>query len=651
MTPRPARGAARTAPPRPVVAGLLAGLLAVLVVPVTASSAGAAGTPGGATADGAAPVLPATSPAQDETVPAALVAEAARTVTVLTEDGDGGLDVDVVETGSPESASALAASAQQEPDVIAAAVAVPVRATDGDPLRAQQWPLTELQAERAWTTTTGREQVVAVLDTGVDASHPDLRGVVLAGTSTTGSGRDGRRDVDGHGTHVSGVVAAVAGNATGVAGLAPGVRVLPVQVLDDSGNGLSSWVSAGIVWAADHGADVINLSLGGPQSDPVLAQAVDYARSKGVVVVAASGNEYATSVSYPAAYPGVLAVGATSSSRQVPSFSNRGSALDVVAPGVGVLSTVPGGGYEAWSGTSMASPYAAASAALLRAAQPALDEAQVRARLEGTARDLGARGWDSTSGYGLVDPVAALADSTTDLTPPGPVTLGATEVGTGAVRLRWTPPADGDVAGVVVVRAAGLRTVASPADGTVVYSGARTDVRLEGLAPRNAYSFAVFARDGAGNVGTARLVQVQGVRLSVSARSSSGATLTTATSGQSVVLGATVGDHVGKPLTGVPVTFQARSAGSVAWSTVARVTSSDGRAAATLHPTRSVEYRAVVSGTAGAPGRSGAATGPRRLDVRAATTSTGPRRLVRSAVTTSTPTQARTTDRLRHASR
>jgi type VII secretion-associated serine protease mycosin len=277
-----------------------------------------------------------------------------------------------------------------------------------------QWALNRLDAEALWAQQPGDGVTVAVLDTGVDAAHPDLTGVVLPGTDLVSPGGDGRTDANGHGTHVAGIIAAVANNGLGTAGLAQGVRILPVRVLDDTGAGWASDIAKGIIWATDHGAAVINLSLGDHVTDDVTAAAVQYANDHGVVVVAAAGNDRANgdAVTYPAAYPGVLGVAATDSQDAVASFSETGDFVDVAAPGVDIASTYPPSTYVYLSGTSMAAPFVSATAALMKAADPHLSPAQAAAAVESTATDLGPAGRDDASGYGLVDPAAALCSLT-----------------------------------------------------------------------------------------------------------------------------------------------------------------------------------------------------------------------------------------------
>ncbi|MFG1603611.1 S8 family serine peptidase [Actinoplanes sp. NPDC049265] len=309
----------------------------------------------------------------------------------------------------------------------------PIRALDADTYQSLLWALPKIKATDAWPTSTGSGVTVAVLDTGVSASHPDLAGQVLTGynafTDTTGTSSDAH----GHGTHVAGTIAALANNGQGVAGVAPNVKILPVKVLADNGGGTSVSASAGMVWAADHGAQVISMSLGGAGSSQAYQAAIDYARSRNVVVIAAAGNERTNGspVMYPGAAPGVVAVAATDNNDSVAYFSNAGSYVDVAAPGVNIYSTVPGDGYAYKSGTSMATPHVAAVAALLLAKNPALTPDQVEQAMESSAKDLGTAGKDNDYGYGRVDAVAALAavssggGTTPPPPPPAPAPAGA----------------------------------------------------------------------------------------------------------------------------------------------------------------------------------------------------------------------------------
>jgi thermitase len=293
--------------------------------------------------------------------------------------------------------------------------------TPNDTNLGSQWALTAVGARTAWDASRGASVLVADVDTGVDSTHPDLAGKITAGWDFV-AGDANPSDENGHGTHVAGIIAANTNNGAGVAGMAPSAQVLAIRVLDANGSGYQSNIAQGVTYAVDHGAKVINLSLGGSSGTTALSDAIKYAAGKGVVVTCASGNNGSTSsISYPARYDGCVAVGATDSSDRIASFSNRGTGLDVSAPGVSILSTVRGGRYEYWSGTSMATPMVSGLAALLAA--QGLDRSQIIARMESTAKDLGAAGYDTTFGYGRIDAAAALSGTgTTTPPPPPPVT-------------------------------------------------------------------------------------------------------------------------------------------------------------------------------------------------------------------------------------
>ncbi|BBH63811.1 hypothetical protein ACTI_04960 [Actinoplanes sp. OR16] len=293
---------------------------------------------------------------------------------------------------------------------------VPVRVMAGsDPLRSQQWGLSKIKAPSAWAKSTGSGVTVAVIDTGVDAKHPDLAGKVLTGYDVLKGVAGGTTDPNGHGTHVAGIIGAATGNGVGVSGVAPDAKILPLRVFDSTGAGYMSDVAEAVVWAADHGAGVINMSIGSTTKLAALSDAITYARGKGVTVVAAAGNERqdGNPVSYPAADAGVIAVAATDSADRYAVFSNSGGYVDVAAPGSAIVSTYPtaltGGDYVAMSGTSMASPQVAGVAALLEAYQPSLTPYAIEQILKSSAVDLGKAGFDNDYGNGRVDAVAALA--------------------------------------------------------------------------------------------------------------------------------------------------------------------------------------------------------------------------------------------------
>ena len=333
-------------------------------------------------------------------------------VVAVVRNPDGMLSVESFATAASTTSSVDAVevleAVRARPGVVAADFDVPTRETATDAYRAKQWPLDVLKADTVWPTSTGDDVTVAVLDTGVEGGHPDLRRALLKGTDLTGGTGDGRRDRRGHGTHVAGIVAATRGNDIGTAGLAPDVRILPVQVLDDSGGGLLSWAAQGIIWATDQGADVITMSLGASRGNQVLDAAVTYAIDHGVVLVAASGNQGAAKALWPAAHADVISVGASTPTDGVASFSNRDADLDLVAPGVSVLSTCVGAQWCLMQGTSMATPYVAASVAAILAVRPDLAPDEVRALLRATAVDRGEPGHDHAYGHGRVDTAAAM---------------------------------------------------------------------------------------------------------------------------------------------------------------------------------------------------------------------------------------------------
>ncbi|MCO6451001.1 MAG: S8 family serine peptidase [Caldilineales bacterium] len=267
----------------------------------------------------------------------------------------------------------------------------------------------QINAETAWNEGTGAaDLIVAVLDTGLDMAHPEFVGRVLPGYDFANDDADPADD-QGHGTHVTGIVAAGINNGIGMAGMAGSVKILPVKVLNQNNTGWWSDVAAGITWAVDQGADVLNLSLSGSVDSTSLQSAVAYAVSKGVVVVVAAGNSGTETLYYPASYANVISFGATTLTGTRWSLSNYGPNVDVMAPGASIYSTRPGNTYAFMSGTSMASPHGAGVAALLLSKNPNLTPAAVKDTLQSTAVDMGIAGPDNLHGYGRIDAGAALA--------------------------------------------------------------------------------------------------------------------------------------------------------------------------------------------------------------------------------------------------
>lgn len=229
--------------------------------------------------------------------------------------------------------------------------------------REQPWGVQRVKAALAWPRARGRGVKVAVIDTGIDANHPDLRGQVAGGFNAVNAANPADwADQEGHGTHVSGTIAARR-DGEGVVGVAPEASLYAVRVLDENGNGTYDDVIAGLQWAVENGMQVANMSLGADEGSPALELAVKEATRRGLLIIAASGNAGGP-VGYPAKYAETIAVGASDRTDKTAFFSNRGPEVDVIAPGMDIVSLKKGGGLETMSGTSMATPHVAGLAAL-----------------------------------------------------------------------------------------------------------------------------------------------------------------------------------------------------------------------------------------------------------------------------------------------
>jgi len=286
-----------------------------------------------------------------------------------------------------------------------------------------QWHMTRIGMESAWDMNTGAGVVVAVVDTGVKQSLSDLANTnFMSGYDFINNDNDPTDD-EGHGSHVCGTIAQSTNNNIGVTGIAYDCTIMPVKVLDSSGSGSYDAIANGIIYAADHGADVINMSLRGLSPNSTLENAVNYAWNAGVLVVSAAGNDYQNIPVYPAAYANSMSVGATNYLDEKADYSNWHSTVEICAPGGdgddnngdgymdGVLQNTFSGtseGYYFYTGTSMATPHVVGVAALVKAANPALTNAEIRNILTTTAEDLGTAGRDEYFGYGIVDAPAAI---------------------------------------------------------------------------------------------------------------------------------------------------------------------------------------------------------------------------------------------------
>ncbi|HEY6762561.1 MAG TPA: S8 family peptidase [Baekduia sp.] len=297
-------------------------------------------------------------------------------------------------------------------------VARAAQVSASDPRSEDQWALdgdVPMGAETAWRQTTGADVTVAIVDSGIDLGHPDLAPNLWTnpgeipgnGVDDDGNGYvddvhgydfvdgDGTpQDANGHGTHVAGIVGARGGNGIGTAGVAWRVKLMAVRVLDDQARGTTTGVAAGIRYAVDNGARIVNLSLAGPSSTPDLEDAIQYAQARGVPIVVAAGNDgadLAAAPTFPAGYaePNVIGVAATTRTGALSSVSDYGPGADIAAPGEEILSTALGGGYEWRTGTSMAAPEVSGTLALLAAARPDLDGNGLRTALLAAVRHVG----------------------------------------------------------------------------------------------------------------------------------------------------------------------------------------------------------------------------------------------------------------------
>jgi len=314
--------------------------------------------------------------------------------------------------------------AYAEPDFVAQAVGSP-----DDSYFGNQWALTKIGAPQAWDVTTGNPSInIAILDTGVDLDHPDLADKIVSNINFSSSPTVD--DVYGHGTHVAGIAAAMTNNGVGVAGLGYSSTIMNVKVLGDTGSGTYSAIASGIMWAVDNGAEVINMSLGGSSPSSTLQDAINYAWSKGVVVVAAAGNYGNTAPLYPAHYANCIAVAATDYTDAKASFSNYGDWVDVAAPGVFIYATLKDNSYGKKSGTSMASPHVAGLAALVfttvsdTSGDGKLND-EVRSRIEATCDDIGVTG----IGHGRINAARAVDSGPV---PPGTITGQVTDAEDGS---------------------------------------------------------------------------------------------------------------------------------------------------------------------------------------------------------------------------
>lgn len=371
-----------------------------------------------------------------------------------------------------------------------------------DPLIALCWGLNntgqsggtvdaDIDAFEAWDVFTGSDNVIAaILDTGVDGNHQEFVGRMLAGWNTY-SNNGNTSDGNGHGTHTCGTTTAKGNNSLGVAGVSHSAAILPVKVLSDAGGGTWESVANGFTWAVDHGARVLNVSLGGGQPPAFVEAAVNYAWGQGAVICAAAGNGGGNNMIWPARYVNCIAVGATDHTDARAGFSSYGADLDVTAPGANVYSTVPGNQYGFNSGTSMATPHVSGLAALLFSLDPALSNSQVRSLIESTCDDKGSAGWDQFFGFGRINANRAILTANLPLVYPTSISVYRGVGLTGGVNeIRWSDnaratlnpgPATGPTDPPVSVIVRGFTTTLSP---TRVDLLAETSTTANGLTLR-----------------------------------------------------------------------------------------------------------------------------------------------------------------------
>ena len=374
----------------------------------------------------------------------------------------------------------------------------PAEVTPNDPWFANwEGHLKRIQAPAAWSTTTGSPNVViAILDTGVDATHEDLVSKLVPGWNSNNNNSN-TSDVSGHGTAVAGTAAAASNNGMGVASVCWGCMIMPVRVSDASGNATYSAIASGLTWAADHGARVANISYIVSDSS-VVTSAAQYFQSKGGVVASSAGN-YST-FSNSSDNPYILTVSATDQSDVIYDYSNTGKNIDLAAPGDS-FSTQMGGGYVSTGGTSYSSPIVAGVAALVMSANPSLSGAQVQNVLKESADDLGALGWDSTYGSGRVNAARAVSMAAggpiVDVLPPN---------------VSFIAPAAGSaVSGVITVQVSasdnvGVSSVTLSVDGVSMGTDNGSPFSFvwdSAIVPNGPHTFTATAKDDAGNSSSA----------------------------------------------------------------------------------------------------------------------------------------------------
>lgn len=453
------------------------------------------------------------------------------------------INVHIVELPAKASEKAVAALMSKNPHLKFAErdmIVTPEGTANDTYFASKGWHLNIIGAPTAWDQSSGDGVIIAILDSGIDASHPDFAGQLLSGWNFY-DGNSDLTDVTGHGTQVAGTAAAATNNGIGVASVAGGAKILPVRIASPTGGAMYSTMAQGLTYAADNGARVANISYGGARSSSTVHSAADYLRNKGGLVTVSAGNTSAEEL--VAASDSVIAVSATTSSDIKASWSSWGAYVDVAAPGSSVYSTFNGGTYGSISGTSIAAPVAAGVIALMMSANPALPGAQIQQMLFSSAKDLGSAGWDSTYGWGRVDAAAAVAAA-----------ASARVVDTSAPAVSITSPGSGSIVkGLVSVSASASDNVSVSrvdlhVNGTLVASDISSPYAFtwdSTSLPDGAATLTAYAYDAAGNyTGASRGVTVSNAVDTIVPT----ATITNPTSGTkvtgTVTIGASASDNV-----------------------------------------------------------------------------------------------------------
>ncbi len=372
--------------------------------------------------------------------------------------------------------------------------------TPNDSSFSSQWHLAKVQATSGWNISQGSTQVgIAMIDSGVEGTHPDLASKLLPGYNFL-LGNTDTSDVLGHGTATAGTAAAATDNLTGIAGLAWKNPIMPLLVLSSSNYAYYSDIANAITYAADHGIRVISISIGGTSASSTLQGAVDYAWSKGAVVIAAAGNSGNSVPNYPAACDKVIAVSATDANDNLPSWSSFGTWVDLSAPGNSILTTSTGGSYGYWSGTSFSAPLVSGLAALVLSTMPSLTNVGLVQLLQQNSDDLGASGYDQYYGWGRINAYKALlaASATPVATAPPVVAISS-------------PAASASVTSTIQVQGTatdntGITKIEFYVDGLLSTTGALSPFSFPfnpTAWPNGIHTLMVKGYDAAGNVGSA----------------------------------------------------------------------------------------------------------------------------------------------------